>query len=147
MCLPFPPWTATHFTVSSFIPDSKATVQPDSSCLKQASNPSDIQVWTDGSVPSFFGPGGDGVYVTCSKCNTCYSMSFSTGPIASSFTAKTFALKQGLYWCTRHFITCKCQSFLFLINSQSALSILSSAPPISCLSLSGMFGPSPLPLQ
>ena len=90
--------------------------------------PSDIQVWTDGSVPSLFGPGGAGVYATCSKCNTSHSLSFSSGPIASSFTAETFALKQGLAWCTSHLMTCKFQSVLFLTDSQSALSILSSAP-------------------
>ena len=61
-------------------------------CFKQTVL--DIQVWTDGSVSSLFGPGGAGVYVTCSKCNTSYSLSFSTGPIASSFTAETFSLKQ-----------------------------------------------------
>ena len=55
-------------------------------------------------------------------------MSFSTGPIASSFTAETFALKQGLDWCTRHLVTCKFQSVLFLTDSQPALSKLSSAP-------------------
>ena len=78
--------------------------------------------------PSLFGPGGAGVYVTCSKCNTPNSLSFSSGPIASSFTAETFALKQGLAWCTNHLMTCKFQSVLFLTDSQSALSILSSAP-------------------
>ena len=90
--------------------------------------PYDIQVWTDGSVPSLFGPSGAGVYVTCSKCNTSNSLSFSTGPIASSFTTETFALKQGLVWCTTHLMTCKFQSILFPTDSQSALSILSSAP-------------------
>ena len=92
--------------------------------------PTDIQVWTDGSVPSLFSPGGAGVYVTivtCSKCHTSNSLSFSTGPIASSFTAKTFALKQGLDWCTSHLLTCKFQSFLFLTDSQWP-SIFSSAP-------------------
>ena len=64
----------------------------------------------------------------CSKCNTSNSLSFSAGPIASSFTAETFALKQGLAWCTSHLMTCKFQSVLFLTDSQSALSILSSAP-------------------
>ena len=99
-------------------------------CFKQTILPpsSVIQVWTDGSVPSLFGPGGAGVYVTCSKCNTSNSMSFSTGPIASSFTAETFALKQGLDWCTSHLTTCKFQSVLFLTDSQLTLSILSSAP-------------------
>ena len=68
------------------------------------------------------------MYVTCSKCNTSYSLSFSSGPIASSFTAETFALKQGLDWCTSHLVICKFQSVLFLTDSQSAFSILSSAP-------------------
>ena len=68
------------------------------------------------------------MYVTCFKCNTSNFLSFSTGPIASSFTAETFALKQGLDWCTSHLTTSKFQSVLFLTDSQSALSILSSAP-------------------
>ena len=114
-----------------FIPDctgnSTARLQIASSRLSSLP-PSDIQVWTDGSVPSLFGPGGAGLYVTCSKCNTFNSLSFSSGPIASSFTAETFALKQGLAWCTSHLMTCKFQSVLFLTDSQSALSILSSAP-------------------
>ena len=99
-------------------------------CFKQTilPPPSNIQIWTDGSVPFFFGPGGAGACVTCSKCNTSNSLSFSTGPIASSFTAETFALKQGLVWCTSHLMSCKFQSVLFLTDSQSALSILSSAP-------------------
>ena len=128
---PFPPWTTTHFTVSPFIPDctgnSTARLQSASSRLSSLL-PYDIQVWTDGSVPSLFGPSGAGVYVTCSKCNTSNSLSFSTGPIASSFTAETFALKQGFVWCTTHLMTCKFQSILFPTHSQSALSILSSAP-------------------
>ena len=49
-------------------------------------------------------------------------------PIASSFTAETFALKQGIDWCNNHLMTCKFQSVLFLTDSQSALFILSSAP-------------------
>ena len=126
MCPPFPPWTATHFTFSPFIPDctgnSTARLQSASNRLSSLP-PSDIQVWTDGS-----GPGGAGVYVTCSKCHTSNSLFFSTSPIASSFTAETFALKQGLDWCTSHLNTCKFQSVLFQTGSQSALSILSSAP-------------------
>ena len=127
----FPPWTATHFTVSPFIPDctgnSTARLQSASSRLSSLP-PSDILVWTDGSVPSLFGPGGAGVYVKCSKCNTSNSLSFSTGPIASSFTAETFAFKQGLDWCTSCLMTCEFHSVLFLTAAQSALFILSSAP-------------------
>ena len=56
------------------------------------------------------------------------ALSFSAGPIASSFSAETFAQKQGLNWCTNYLMTCKFQSVFFLTDSQSALSILSSAP-------------------
>ena len=83
MCPPFPPWTATHFTVSPFIPDctGNSTARLQSASSRLSSLPlSDIQVWTDGPVPSSFGPGGAGVYVTCFKCNTSNSLSFSTGP-------------------------------------------------------------------
>ena len=124
----FPQWTATHFTISPFIfgctGNSTARLQSASSRLSSLP-PCNIQGWTDGSVPSLFGAG---VYVTCFKCNTSNSLSFSTGPLASSFTAETFALKQGLDWCTSHLLTCKFHSVLFLTDSQSALSILSSAP-------------------
>ena len=116
MCPPFSPWTTTHFTVSPFIPDctgnSTARLQSASSRLSSLP-PSDIQVWTDGSLPSLFGPSSAGVYVTCSKCNTSKSLSFSSGPIASSFKAETFGLKQGLVWCTSHLMICKFQSVLF----------------------------------
>ena len=67
------------------------------------------------------------MHVTCSKCNTSYFLSFSTSPITSSFTAETFALKQGLDWCINYLLTCKFHSVLFLTDSQLALSILSSA--------------------
>ena len=131
MCPPFPPWTATHFIVSPFISDctgnSTARLQSTSNRLSSL-RPSDIQVWTNGAIPSLFGPCGAGVYVTCSKCHTSNSLSFSTGPIVSSFTTETFAVKQVLDWCTNHLMTCKFQSVLFLTDSQSALTILSSAP-------------------
>ena len=131
MCPHFPPRTTTHFTVSPFIPNctGNSTARLESASSRLSSLPlADIQVWTDESVPFLFGPGVAGVYVTCSKCNTSNSLSFSSGPIASSFTAETFALKQDLVWCTSHLMMCKFQSVLFQTDSQSAPSILSSAP-------------------
>ena len=145
MCPPFP-MDCNPLYCFPFILDctGNSTARLQSASNRLPSLPHfDIQVWTDGFVLFLFGPGGAGV--TCSKCHTSNSLSFSTGPIASSFTAETFALKQGLDWCSNHLFTCKFQSVLFLTDSQSALSILSSAPLISCLSPSGMFGPSPPP--
>ena len=128
---PFPP--INYNPLHCFLLHSRLHRQqysPTPVCFKQTilPPPSDIQVWTDGSVPFLFGPGGAGEYATCSKCNTSNSLSFSTGPIASSFTAETFALKQGLVWCTSHLMICKFELVLFLTDSQSAVSILSSAP-------------------
>ena len=115
---------------SPSFPNAQATVQPDSSLLQADYSPSPRLISKCGLTdlsPPFLVPVA-GVYVTCSKCNTSNSLSFSSGPNVSSFTAETFALKQGLVWCTSHLMTCKIQSVLFLTDSQSALSILSSAP-------------------
>ena len=88
----------------------------------------DVEVWTDGSVPSLFGAGGSGVHATCCKCFSSFSFSFSAGPIASSFTAETYALVHGLRWCEQHLKSCQFQSVRILSDSQSVLSLLKSAP-------------------
>ena len=140
-CPPFPPWSTAHFTVSPFVPDcagsGAARLQVASGGLSSLP-PSGIRVWTGGSVPSLLGPGGAGVCAACSGCGTSHSLSFSSGPIASSFTAEAFALGQGLAWCASHLMTCGFQSVLFLAGSRSALSILSSAP--ACLLPGSLWG-------
>ena len=88
----------------------------------------DIPVWTDGSVPSAFGPGGAGVHIICNSCSTTTSLSSSAGPVCSSFTAESVALEHGLHWCLTHLSTCHFQSILFLTDSQSALFLLTSSP-------------------
>ena len=120
-----------HFTVSPFVPGcasgSAARLRSASGGLSSLP-PSDVQVWTDGSVPSLLGPSGAGVCVTCSKCGTFNSLFFSSGLIAYGFTAETFALGQGLDWCAGHLATCGVQSVLFVADSRSAISVLSSVP-------------------
>ena len=49
-------------------------------------------------------------------------------PFPVHFFWSNCLLKQGLDRCTKHLLTCKFQSVIFLTDSQSALSILSSAP-------------------
>ena len=44
MCPPFPPWTATHFTVSPSFPTAQATVQPNSSLLQADYPPSPLLI-------------------------------------------------------------------------------------------------------
>ena len=121
MRLPFPPWTTTHFTISPFIPDRTGNNTIQSASNRLSSPPSDIQVWTDGSVPSFLVP----VVLECMS-----HAPNATHPIPCPFPLvqlpPTSQLK--LDWCTSHLMTCKFQSVLFLTDSQSALSILSSDP-------------------
>ena len=66
----------------------------------------DVQAWTDGSVPSTFSPSGAKVYIICNSCSTFTSLSFSAGPVCSSFMAESFALENGLNWFLTHLFTC-----------------------------------------
>jgi len=79
---------------------------------------SDVVVWTDGSVPSPLGAGGAGVQAVCGRCSSFSSLSYS---------AESLALVYGLEWCHSHLKTCYFQSALFLTDSQSALTLLSTA--------------------
>jgi len=56
------------------------------------------------------------------------SLSYSAGPISSSFSAESLALVHGLEWCHSDLKTCSFQLVLFLTESQSALSLHSTAP-------------------
>jgi len=88
----------------------------------------DVVIWTDGSVLSPLGAGGAGVYAVYGGCSSSSSLSYSAGPVSSSFSAETSALVHGLEWCHSHLKSCHFQSALFLTDSQSALALLSSAP-------------------
>jgi len=57
---------------------------------------SDALVWTDVPVPSTLGAGDAGVYAACKRCLSYSSLSKSTGPISSSFSAESLALVHGL---------------------------------------------------
>jgi len=80
------------------------------------------------SVPSPLGAGGAGDQVACRRCSSSSSLSYPAGPISSSFLAESLALVHGLEWCHSHLKTCHFQSALFLIDSQSALALLSTGP-------------------
>jgi len=55
-------------------------------------------------------------------------VSYSAGLVFSSFEAESSALVDGLEWCHSHLKSCYFQSTLFLIDSKSALTLLSSTP-------------------
>jgi len=49
-------------------------------------------------------------------------------PVSSCFSAKPLALIHGLEWCHSHLKSCHFQLALFLTDSQSALTLFSTAP-------------------
>jgi len=88
----------------------------------------DVVVWTDGSVPSPLCAGGAGFHAACGRCSSSSSLSYTAGLVSSSFSAESSALVHGLERCHSHLKSCHFQSALFLTDSQSALTLLSSAP-------------------
>ena len=60
--------------------------------------PHDLVLWTDGSVPFPFGKGGSGVLANCLLCGTEATLSFSAGPVCSSFSVEACAILHALCW-------------------------------------------------
>ena len=90
--------------------------------------PHDLVLWTDGSVPFPFGKGGSGVLANCSLCGTEVTLSFSAGPICSSFFAEACAILHALCWSRQHQQVCDFSFLLLLSDSRSVLATLSSPP-------------------
>ena len=63
---------------------------------------SHLVLWTDGSVPFPFGKRGSGVLANCSLCGTEATLSFSAGPVCSSFFAKACAILHAFYCSQQH---------------------------------------------
>ena len=92
------------------------------------SPPHDLVLWTDGSVSFPFGKGGSGVLANCSLSGTEATLSFSTGPVGSSFFAEACAMLHALCWSRQHQQVCHFSSLLLLSDSRSVLAALSSPP-------------------
>ena len=90
--------------------------------------PHDLVLWTDGSVPFPFGKGGAGVLANCSLCGTEATLSFSAGPVCSSFSAEACTILHALCWSRQHQQVCHFSSLLLLSDSRSVLATLSSPP-------------------
>ena len=90
--------------------------------------PHDLVLWTDASVPFPFGKGGSGVLANCSLCGTETTLSFSAGPVCSSFSAEACAILHALCWSRQHQQVSHFSSLLLLSNSRSVLATLSSPP-------------------
>ena len=90
--------------------------------------PHNLVLWTDGSVPFPFGKAGSGVLANCSLCGTEATLSFSTGPVCSSFSAEASAILHALCWARQHHKVCHFSCLLLLSDSRSVLITLSSPP-------------------
>ena len=133
-CPPCPPWNLPSFTVESTLSTPCSRSDPPHSRQGAAlthldSLPThDLVLWTDGSVPFPFGKGGSGALDNCSLCGTEASLSFSAGPVCSSFFAEACTILHALCWSRQHQQVCHFSSLLILSDSRSVLSALSSPP-------------------
>ena len=131
---PCPPWNLPSFTVESTLSTPCSRSDPPHSrqgaALAHLDSlpPHDLVLWTDGSVPFPFGKGGSGVLANCSLCETEATLSYSAGPVCSSFSAEACAILHALCWSRQHQQVCHFSSLLLLSDSRSVLAILSSPP-------------------
>ena len=86
--------------------------------------------WTDSSVPFPFGKDGSGVLANCSLslCGTEATLSFSAGPVCSSFSAEDCAILHALGWSRQHQQVYHFSSLLLLSGYRSVLTTLSFPP-------------------
>ena len=107
-----PPWNLPSFTVESTLStpcsrsDPPLTRQGAAFAHLDSLPPKNLVLWTDGSVPSFFGKGGSGVLADCSLCDAEVTLSFSLGPVCSSFSAEACAILHALCWSRKHQQVC-----------------------------------------
>ena len=138
---PSPPWNLLSFSVGSTLssPCSRSDLSLSLSLslsrqgaalahLNFLSLPQDLVLWTDGSVPFPSGKGGSGILANCSLCGTESILSFSSGSLFSSFSAKVCAILHTLCWSRQHHQVCHFSSFLLLSEPRSVLSTLSCPP-------------------
>ena len=92
---------------------------------------SSLMIWCFGQTTLFLfsnGKGGSGVLANCSLCGTEATLSFSAGPVCSSFSTKACAILHALCWSQQHQQVCHFSSPLLLSDSRSVLATLSSPP-------------------
>ena len=134
-CPPCPPWNLPSFTVKSTLSTPCSRSDPPHSRQGAALahldsfSPRELVLWTDGSVLFPLGKGGSGVLANCSLCGTEATLSFSAGPVCSSFSAEACAILHALCWSLQHQQVCHFSSLFLLSDSCSVLS--SSFPLIS----------------
>ena len=90
-----------------------------------------LMIWCFGQTALFlfrFGKGGSGALANCSLCDTETTLSFSPGPVCSSFSAEACAILHALCWSRQHQQVCHFSSLLLLSDPRSVLATVSSPP-------------------
>ena len=87
----------------------------------------DVVLWTDGSVPFPFGKGSSGVLANCSLCGTETTLSFSAGPVCSSFSAEACAILHAFCCSWQHQQVCHFFSLLLSDSRCNGHSLLLSS--------------------
>ena len=111
-CPFFPPWNLPSFTVESTLSSSCSRFDPSLSRQGGALAhlnilpPHNLVLWTDGSVLFHLSKGDSGILANCSLCGTEATLSFSAGPVCSSFSAQACAILQALCWSRQHQQVC-----------------------------------------
>ena len=140
-CPPCLPWHLPSFTVESTLSTPCSRSDPPHSRQGAAlahldSLPlHDLVLWTDGSVPFPFGKGGSGVLANCSLCGTEAALSFSAGPVCSSFSAEACASFSAEACTLFAGLGSTIKSAIFLLFF-SCLTLVLSSPPCPLLHLS-----------
>ena len=119
-CTSSPPWNLPFFTVESALSSSCPALIPLSLAHLDCFPPYDRVLWTDDSVAFPFGKGGSGLLANCSFRGTEATLSFSAGPVCSSFSTKACAcaILQAAGWSRQHQQVCHFSSFLLLYDSR-----------------------------
>ena len=86
--------------------------------------PHDLIIYRDGSVLFSFGKGSSGVLANSSLCGAEVTLSFSAGPVCSSFSAEACTILHALCWSRQHQQVCHFFSLL-LSYSRSVPATLS----------------------
>ena len=114
------PWNLPSFTVQSTF--SSSCSRSDLPLSRQGAAlahldslpPYDLVLWTDGSVSFHFGKGGTGVLANCFLYGTEATLSFSAGPVCSSFSAEVCAILHAFCWFRQHQNICHFSSHFLL---------------------------------
>ena len=139
-CPSFPAWNLPSFTVESTLSSpcshsDHSLSRQDAALVHLDSLPHNLVLWTDGSVPFPFCKSGSGVLAICSLCGTEATLSFSAGPVCSSFSAEACTILHALCWSRQHQV---CYFFSLLLSDSR--SVLSSIFPLISNSVADLAG-------